>query len=251
MTSPAGALEHQWIHWRRNPINSDGTISFRVVGSPQSITIWMGTKDPHSPLSCLEGCRDAILHRILSYTEFAVVPCSCCKDRPVVYCCRRRRRVIADRSKKATDEMAWPCGEVPESILLASDDDNKILISVENICPWGWGGRGEMNEDGLSFATSSTCHYSELTYLAVTNYGLYSRILDLPWHESGSYRIYAHSPSSSCLSIERKEWSEDRTSWWTQGYAFGLKNDRIVESFVEICQRQQQKALSSSPPDIS
>jgi hypothetical protein len=246
MTPP----QHQWTHWRRNPTNSDDTVSFRVVGSPQSIAIWMGTKDPHSPLSCLEGCRDAILHRILSYTEFAVVPCSCCKARPVVYCCRRRRRVIVDRSKKTTDEINWPCGQVPDSILLASDDDNKVLISAENTSAWGWGGHGGMNQAG-SFFSSSTCHYSELTYLAVTNHGLYSRILDLPWHESGSYRVYAHSPSSSCLYIEQKEWSEDRTSWWTQGYAFRLKNDRIVESFVEICQRQQLKTLSSSTEDSS
>jgi hypothetical protein len=243
--------QHEWIHWRRNPTNSDDTVSFRVVGSPQIITIWMGTKDPDSPLSCLEGCRDAILHRILSYTEFAVVPCSCCKARPVVYCCRRRRRVIADRSRKTTDQMVWPSGEVPESILLVSDDCNKIMISAENTSPWGWGGHGEMNEAGLAFATSSACYYSELTYLAITNHGLYSRTLDLPWHESASYRVYAHSPSSSCLSIERKEWSEDRTSWWTQGYAFRLKDDRIVKSFVEICQRQQQKALASGTEDNS
>jgi hypothetical protein len=239
MTPP----QQQWIHWRRNPTNSDDTVSFLVVGSPQIITTWMGTKDPHSPLFCLEGCRDTILHRILSYTEFAVVPCSCCKARPVVYCCWRRRRVIADRSKITTDEMTWrPCSQVPDSIFLASDDDNKILISAENISPWSWGRRGETDGDAMSIK----CHYGPmLTYLAVTNLGLYSGILDLPWHESGSYRVYAHSPSSSCLSIERKEWSEDRRSWWTKGYSFRLKNDRIVESFVEICQRQQLKTLGT------
>ena len=214
------------IHWRRNPTNSsDDTVSFRAVGSPQIINIWIGTKDPHSPLSCLEGCRDAILPHILSYTEFAFVPCSCCKARPVVYCCRRRRRVIlADRSKKITDEVSWSCGEVPESILLASEDDNKILISAENISPWGWGGRGRTDEAGISSACSSAHNYSETTYLAITKHGLYSRILDLPWRESGSYRIYAHSRSGSCLSIERKERSEDRTSDWTHGYAFTLKS---------------------------
>jgi hypothetical protein len=249
-----------WIHWRRNPTNADDTVSFRVVGSHQIVTIWMGTKDRHSPLSCLEGCKDAILHHILSYTEFAVVPCSCCKALPVVYCCRRRRLVIADRSRKTADEMAWLSGqvpesipkkggEVPESILLASDDDNKILISAENISPWGWSGSGKINGDWMS----SKCCYSRPTYLAITNHGLYSGILDLPWHESASYRVFAHPPlPSNCLSIERKEWSEDRTSYSFKGYSFRLRHPpRLVEYIVKICQRQQHKALSSGTEDNS
>ena len=243
----------QETHWRRNnPTNSDDTVPFRVVGSPQIINIWMGTKDPQSSLSCLEGCRDATLPCILSYTEFAVVPCSCCKALPVVYCCRRRRLVIADRSKMTTsDEMSWSCGEVPKSILLASEDDNKILISAENIRTWGWGGRGGMDEVAGSWFCSSKHFYSERTYLAITRHGLYSGILDLPWRESGSYRVHAYSRSDTCLSIERTEWNEDSTSYRVHGYAFmlkeafTLKNSRIVKSFVEICSRQQHKVLSS------
>jgi hypothetical protein len=126
--------------------------------------------------------------------------------------------------------MAWPSGQVPESILLASDDDHKIMISAENLIPNGW-------KKGTHI---SLPRYRGLTYLAITNHGLYSGTLDLPWHESASYRVFAHS--SCCFAIEQ---------WGYLGYTFTFQDERMVESFVEICQRQQLKALSSGTEDNS
>jgi len=92
-------LRHEFIHWIRN---EEDPISILLTG----------TRHQNSPLSLLRGLEDTVLENIVT---FAVLPCNCCHDRPVAFCCHRQKKCLINRNK----ELWLVCeGEVPDEFFL-------------------------------------------------------------------------------------------------------------------------------------
>ena len=100
-TTATASGSTQRLATKRSSINATHCKYNNII--PRSIHVatirHLGMKDPKSPWHLLAGLEESmgILSRILSYTdEWGILPCTCCKTRPVVFCCHRRKRLLRE-----------------------------------------------------------------------------------------------------------------------------------------------------------
>jgi len=142
-------IKKEIIHWIRNE-------------EDPIFTLLLGTRDAHSPLSLLRGLEDIALKKVMDWT---VLPCSCCRNGPVAFCCRRQRKVVIDKNKEPS-RTPRRLGEVPDSLFLK-----------ENVLLYEEGLRTAPCIGAFTFAFSASSSMGippeYRTYLAVTDIGFH------------------------------------------------------------------------------
>jgi len=97
------AVKKEIIHWVWN--HGEDPISILLLG----------TQDVHSPLSLLRGLESIVLKIVMDWT---VLPCNCCRDGPVAFCCIQQQKLLMDKDKESVQNFPWRLGEVPDALFV-------------------------------------------------------------------------------------------------------------------------------------
>jgi len=226
-------IKKEIIHWIRNE-------------EDPIFTLLLGTRDAHSPLSLLRGLEDIALKKVMDWT---VLPCSCCRNGPVAFCCRRQRKVVIDKNKEPS-RTPRRLGEVPDSLFLKEN----VLLYEEGLLA------GDQSSGLVSFTMpcSSWRRYRHHTYLAITDTGFYydygdknfsptmgDRKICLDWDQSAHVLVSAKRKAGT-LSVEFIK--DERNSYNDFLYTWRLRDistPRIQEIF-KLIQEKRRTVLDSS-----
>jgi len=234
------------LHWSRNR-NVD------IVATPEATTMWLGTTrgNEQSPLFLLNGHEGSLIRHILSYTESAIFPCDCCfRTRPLVYCCKRRRRYIKDRTRPPRDEDECEPeaqGEVPERLFC----EDKVLLWSEGVHVWSYSGSTSYSlDDGSPMAgMSCACQLSiSPSYVACTVTGFFSPFLTFRWDDFariGNYsaiRFYHDDGTTICFEQSSCRVDEDAKTNLNSGLCFDIKKRAQASSMLTIIRNQIREA---------
>lgn len=171
----------EMMHWKRRSVNlpiKSSNVRIGPLNIPETIAELL--ENPKSPVSLLKGHATTLLDAIYSYTDVAVSPCDCCRDKPVAYCCQNYKLMAC--MLPVEPHRIYP--EELSSIITEIESHGETILH----CAVGVGnsissGYCRLGPDGLSMGCSCASPQPE-TYMVVTTSGFYSDHLNFRWKES-------------------------------------------------------------------
>jgi len=221
------AVKKEIIHWVWN--HGEDPISILLLG----------TQDVHSPLSLLRGLESIVLKIVMDWT---VLPCNCCRDGPVAFCCIQQQKLLMDKDKESVQNFPWRLGEVPDALFVQG-----------NVCWYEEGLRagrscgGYVAAGGSGSATGPSPPHR--TYLAVTDtafhYGYGDKKLCFDWNKSANVIItIEEEPSELCVELvedRRNPYDDDLYNY----SCWNFTTPRFQEIF-DLIQAMRRTVLTSS-----
>ena len=233
------------IHWKRNgghgpllPHNNNNNTNSRPRNIPETIAMLL--ESPNSCMSMLQGHDTTIVETICSYSHVAVLPCNCCHDQAVAYCCRNQKNMACmlpmDEAHCNYSEELW------QLISNLVSNGETVLQCTEEAETY------REDADGSAFEKASSCSGGPTTYMIVTTSGFYSGLMNFCWKESvdqpfkftGFLVGSASGSPTSSLQFHQKTW-DDKGNFRRSKKIFDTHNPQLNQAFHDAIQAQMEK----------
>jgi len=202
------------------------------------LILLLGTRDGNSSLSLLRGLEDVIVKRIACWS---VSPCHCCcRDGPVAFCCRRRKKMLIDKNKAPLrTAVTTNDGEVPDALFCQEN----VLLYVEGLPPyWGYGGHGTH-----SSACSGTMRSNQHGYLALTDVGFHHDEYNacFEWDNS-AHVIVSTTKYPGSLTLEFIEDHRDKEDEYDVTWCGTVIRTPRIPEIVQLMQEKRRLVIEST-----